>query len=126
VPSYRSNLRYQLHFSLARIVEAGGTTLEQTYQRLTGSSGAFSAFAALVQRHYPAGTPVNLPGTDNVFPLLDAASWGGWESLGGVLGIFTPSSGLGTESARHLCCRNRQRTVAPLVGRFILGWLGVS
>src|SRR5215469_3404740 len=78
-------LRYQLHLSLARIVEAGGSTLEQTYQRLTGSSGAFSAFSALVQRHFPAGTPVNLPGTDNVFPLLDPASWGGWESLGGVL-----------------------------------------
>ena len=31
-------LRYQLHFSLARIVEAGGTTLQQTYQKLTGSS----------------------------------------------------------------------------------------
>ena len=78
-------LRYQLHFSLVRIVEAGGTTLQQTYQRLTGSSDAFGPFAALLQRHFPVGTPVNLAGTDNVFPLLDPASWGGWESLGGIL-----------------------------------------
>ena len=78
-------LRYQLHFSLVRIVEAGGATLQQTYQKLTGSPDAFGPFAALVQRHLPAGTPVTLTGTDNVFPLLDPASWGGWESLGGVL-----------------------------------------
>jgi hypothetical protein len=77
-------LRYQLHISLARIAEAGGTTLQHTYQNLTGSSDAFGPFAALVQRHLPAGTAVTLPG-DNVFPLLDAASWHGYESLGGVL-----------------------------------------
>jgi hypothetical protein len=78
-------LRYQLHISLARIVRAGGTTLQQTYQRLTGSANAFAPFNALVQRHFPAGTTVNLPGTDNVFPLLDPASWSGWESLGGII-----------------------------------------
>ena len=78
-------LRYQLHFSLVRIVEAGGTTLQQTYQKLTGSSDAFAPFAALIQRHYPAGTPVTLTGTDNIFPLLDPGSWGGWESLSGIL-----------------------------------------
>ena len=38
-----------------------------------------------MQRHYPAGTPVTLTGTDNIFPLLDPASWGGWESLAGIL-----------------------------------------
>jgi hypothetical protein len=77
-------LRYQLHISLARIVEAGGTTLQHTYQNLTGSSDAFGPFAALLQRHIPQGTAVTLS-SDNVFPLLDPASWGGWESLGGVL-----------------------------------------
>jgi hypothetical protein len=77
-------LRYQLHFSLVRIVEAAGLTLQHTYQNLTGSLDAFGPFAALLQRHFPAGTPVSLP-NDNPFPLLDAASWGGWESLGGVL-----------------------------------------
>ena len=78
-------LRYQLHFSLARIVEAGGTTLQQTYQRLTGSADAFGPFSALLQRHFPVGTPVTLTGSDNPFPLLDGAGWGGWESLGGIL-----------------------------------------
>ncbi len=78
-------LRYQLHFSLARIVQAGGSTLQQTYQNLTGSANAFGPFSALLQRHFPSGTPVTLVGTDNVFPLLDPAAWGGWESLGGVL-----------------------------------------
>lgn len=77
-------LRYQLHFSLAEIVQAGGATLQQTYANLTGSNNAFGPFAALLQRHFPAGVTVNLP-NDNPFPLLDAAQWGGWESLGGVL-----------------------------------------
>jgi hypothetical protein len=77
-------LRYQLHVSLARIVQAGGTTLQAAYQHLTGSADAFGPFAALLQRHFPAGPHVDLPG-DNPFPLLDPASWGGWESLGGVL-----------------------------------------
>jgi hypothetical protein len=77
-------LRYQLHFTLAEIVQAGGTTLQHTYENLTGSTDAFNPFAALLQRHFPVGTPVNLPG-ENVFPLLDAASWGGWETLDGLL-----------------------------------------
>jgi hypothetical protein len=77
-------LRYQLHFTLAEIVQAGGTTLQHTYENLTGSTDAFNPFAALLQRHFPVGTPVNLP-DDNVFPLLDAASWGGWETLDGLL-----------------------------------------
>jgi hypothetical protein len=77
-------LRYQLHISLARIVQAGGATLQHTYQHLTNSADAFGPFAALLQRHFPAGTPVHLP-NDNPFPLLDPASWGGWESLGGTL-----------------------------------------
>jgi hypothetical protein len=77
-------LRYQLHCSLARIVQAGGATLQHAYQHLTGSADAFAPFAALLQRHFPAGTPVNLA-NDNPFPLLDPASWGGWESLGGIL-----------------------------------------
>jgi hypothetical protein len=77
-------LRYQLHFSLAQIVQARGVNLQQTYANLTGSPDAFGPFAALLQRHFPAGTAVNLP-NDNPFPLLDAASWGGWESLGGLL-----------------------------------------
>ena len=89
-------LRYQLHLSLARIVQAGGTTLQQTYQRLTNSSDAFGPFAALLQRHFPAGTPVSLTGTDNVFPLLDPASWEAG-SMRGHLSITPSGSRLGTE-----------------------------
>jgi hypothetical protein len=45
--------------------------------------GTFGPFAALLRQHFPAGTQVNLP-NDNPFPLLDPASLGGRESLGGV------------------------------------------
>ena len=76
-------LRYQLHISLARIVQAGGTTLQAVYQHLTGSADAFGPFAALLQRHFTPGLDVDLPG-DNPFPLLDPAGWGAWESLGGL------------------------------------------
>jgi hypothetical protein len=69
-------LRHQLHFSLNQIVQAGGTTLQQTYERLTGSSvDAFGPFAALLAAYFPPGTLVNFPPgtlnlpTDNPFPL---------------------------------------------------------
>jgi len=61
-------LRHQLHFSLAQIIQAAGTTLEQTYERLTGSTGAFGPFASLLEARFPRGVPVNLP-NDNPFPL---------------------------------------------------------
>ena len=77
-------LRYQLHISLARIVQARGTTLQAVYLQLTGSADAFGPFAALLQRHFPPGEPVDLP-DDNPFPLLEPARWGGWASLGGIL-----------------------------------------
>ena len=77
-------LRYQLHIGLARIVQARGTTLQAVYQHLTGSADAFGPFAALLQRHFPAGPDVELAG-DNPFPLLDPAGWDAWESLGEIL-----------------------------------------
>jgi len=61
-------LRHQLHFDLPQIVQAGGTTLQQTYQQLTGSPDAFVPFAALVALHFPPGMAVSLP-SDNPFPL---------------------------------------------------------
>jgi hypothetical protein len=76
-------LRYQLHISLARIVQVGGLTLQHAYQHLTNSADAFGSFVAPLRRHFPAGIQVNLP-DDNPFLLLDPAVWGGWESLGGV------------------------------------------
>jgi len=63
-------LRHQLHFSLAQIVQAGGTTLQQTYQRLTGSTDAFGPFATLLEARFPPGITVNLP-NDNPFPLAE-------------------------------------------------------
>ena len=62
-------LRHQLRFTLPQIVQAGGTTLQQTYERLTGSTNAFGPFAALLAAYFPPGIPVNLVG-DNPFPIL--------------------------------------------------------
>jgi hypothetical protein len=63
-------LRHQLRFSLAQIVQAGGTTLQQTYERLTGSTDAFGPFASLLEAAFPPGVTVNLP-NDNPFPLSE-------------------------------------------------------
>src|SRR5215469_4952854 len=61
-------LRHQLHFSLAQIVQAAGTTLQQTYEQLTGSTDAFGPFASLLEAAFPPNVTVNLP-NDNPFPL---------------------------------------------------------
>jgi hypothetical protein len=63
-------LRHQLRFSLAQIVQAGGTTLQQTYERLTGSTDAFGPFASLLEARFPPGVTVDLP-NDNPFPLSE-------------------------------------------------------
>jgi hypothetical protein len=79
-------LRHQLHFSWAQIVQAAGPTLADTFAKLTGqpAPNAFAPFAALLLRRFPTGTPSGLT-NDNPFPIFDSASWGGWESLGGIL-----------------------------------------
>jgi hypothetical protein len=92
-------LRHQLGFSLNQIVKAGGTTLQQTYQRLTGSSNAFAPFAALLAAYFPPGQTVNLAG-DNPFPLshvpnvvFDGATAAAKEVEGaGLLPEFTGAS----------------------------------
>jgi len=61
-------LRYQLNFAWPRIVEAAGSTLEQTYEALTGKTGGFAPFKALLDAHFPPGQPSGLT-TDNPFPL---------------------------------------------------------
>jgi hypothetical protein len=61
-------LHYQRHFNWPDIVQAGGATLAETYQRLTGEADAFGPFSALLEQHYPLGTPSGVQG-DNVFPL---------------------------------------------------------
>jgi hypothetical protein len=62
-------LRHQLGYSLAQIVQAGGTTLQQTFESLSGSSDAFGPFATLLDWNFAPGVTVNLP-TDNPFPLV--------------------------------------------------------
>lgn len=61
-------LRYQLNYSWPQIIQAAGSTLEQTYQGVSGKSGGFAPFKALLDAHFPPGQPSNLT-TDNPFPL---------------------------------------------------------
>src|SRR5215467_4038836 len=63
-------LRYQLHFSFPQIVQAAGSTLQQTYERLTGSTDAFGPFASLLEAAFPPDVTHNLP-NDNPFPLSE-------------------------------------------------------
>lgn len=62
-------LRYQLDFTWAEIVQAGGATLAQTYSNLTGQADGLTPFKALLQAFYPEGTPSGVT-SDNVYPLL--------------------------------------------------------
>ncbi len=64
-------LRYQLKFSWAQIVQAAGSTLEQSYKSLTGKTGGFAPFKALLDSQFPPGQPSGLT-TDNPFPLGSA------------------------------------------------------
>jgi hypothetical protein len=61
-------LHVQLGFSWAQIVQSSGSTLEATYQTLTGKTGAYSTFTSFLQTFYPIGTPSGLT-TDDPFPL---------------------------------------------------------
>ena len=92
-------LRFQLGFSLGEIVQAGGATLEDTYEKLTGKTGGFAPFAALLQRHFPVGTAITLD-NDNPFPLYD----------GSLEGYFLG----GHSSTQVMVCKHRPKTAAPL------------
>lgn len=63
-------LRYQKGFNWRQIVQAGGSTLGETYKKLTGDSGSngFTKFKADLQRKFPTGHPSGL-GSDNPFPI---------------------------------------------------------
>ncbi len=63
-------LHNQLDASWEKIVATGGSTLGETYQRLTGKSGAqgFSEFIALLNGLAQGGT-LNLPASGNPFPI---------------------------------------------------------
>ena len=60
-------LKDQLHHSMQQIVQAHGTTLEDRFHALTGGSGGFAPFKALLDEFYPAGAP--LPPVYDLFPL---------------------------------------------------------
>lgn len=63
-------LRYILGYEWATIVQAGGSTLEQIYQNLTGSTGGYSALRQCVDPLFPPGSLSGLT-TDNPFPPFD-------------------------------------------------------
>jgi len=57
-------LHYVLGYEWAAIVQAGGSTLEQTYQNLTGNTGGYSALRQCVDPLFPPGVASGLT-TDN-------------------------------------------------------------
>ena len=63
-------LHYMLGYDWATIIAAGGNTLEQAYQNLTGQTGGYQALRATVDPLYPVGSPSGLT-QDNPFPALD-------------------------------------------------------
>lgn len=67
-------LVYQLGYRLEQVIRAGGSTLAETYSRLTGqpTSAAYPAFNALLAAHIRNST-TNKMRRDNIFPLLDAS-----------------------------------------------------
>ncbi len=61
-------LRFQLNFSWANIVAAGGATLAQTYKGLTNKDSAWSDFSTFMEANFPSGRSYSLQ-TDNPFPV---------------------------------------------------------
>jgi hypothetical protein len=63
-------LRSQLGFTIAELVQAGGSALALNHENLTGSPDGLSPFRWILQRRFPLGTPANLA-NDNPFPIPD-------------------------------------------------------
>jgi len=61
-------LRFQLNHGWAGVVSAGGATLADTYNKLTGKTTAWADFATLIDTHFPVGKTYRLK-TDNPFPV---------------------------------------------------------
>jgi hypothetical protein len=61
-------LHFQLGYTWVQIVGAGAPTLGKTYTKLSGKTGGFKLFKALLDAHFPVGRPSGLV-TDNPFPL---------------------------------------------------------
>jgi hypothetical protein len=62
-------LKDQLGYTMPQIVQTRGATLEERFHGLTGRSGGFGDFRALLDAFYPAG--VALPAMYDLFPLGD-------------------------------------------------------
>jgi hypothetical protein len=68
-------LRDQLGFSMSAIVQKAKDSLEGTYQALTGSSGGYNAFKALLDKYLPYNDTQKMTNlvTDDPFPILEGA-----------------------------------------------------
>jgi hypothetical protein len=126
-------LRHQLGFSLPAIVQAGGATLAETYQRLTGRTDAFQPFADLLQRHFPVGSRSGLA-NDNPFPLasLPAAQatsrkdvpMGGWRVIPDVAADLWSQTVLDAGGPADLAAATAWQTARPHSALCLsqLGW----
>jgi hypothetical protein len=64
-------LKSQLNYSVPKIIQNGGSSLEALYKNLTGQSNAFAAFNGLVSQYFPMGNTPLFGTFDDPFPLLD-------------------------------------------------------
>ena len=67
-------LRAQLGFSMKSVVQAGASSLEGVYTKLTQDRGAFPQFASVLENKFPSGATSNFPGSNNPFPLPSGAT----------------------------------------------------
>lgn len=80
-------LRFQIGYSLNQIVQAGGTTLAETYRRLSGRSNAFQPFAGILLGNFPPGH-LKYFDNENPFPLP-------WSLRGYLMALgLNPQAGL--------------------------------
>jgi hypothetical protein len=63
-------LKNQLNHSIPDIIAAGGNSLAQTYQNLTGKNDAVAAFSQLIDKYFKPGSTPQVT-TENPFPLLE-------------------------------------------------------
>jgi hypothetical protein len=67
---YLFYLQYQLYHLPATIIQNGGATLAETYNKLTGRGDAFNPFRSLLDSFYPPGQQGAYLQVVNPFPLL--------------------------------------------------------
>ena len=60
-------LMSEFNFSIDSVIAAAGTTFEELFQNLTGTSGAWSAFSNTVNAYFPIGTTYQ-PASDDILP----------------------------------------------------------